>query len=113
MHYDYPDHLGHGIGYSTEEYRAGGKFIWENIKQIKEAMPENYGMIITSDHGGHERSHGADIPEDLTIPAIFYGDMFTGINIENGFEMIDFAPTIAGAMGIGADPDWEGKNLND
>lgn len=111
VHYDYPDHLGHGIGYATEEYRAGGKLIWENILAIKEAMPKNYGIIITADHGGHERSHGADIPEDLTIPAIFYGDMFRNINVKDGVDMMDFSPTIAAVMGVSADSEWEGRDL--
>jgi predicted AlkP superfamily pyrophosphatase or phosphodiesterase len=111
VHYDYPDHLGHGLGYETEQYRAGGRLIWEQIKAIKEAMPQNYGIIITSDHGGHERSHGADIPEDLTVPAIFYGEMFKNTDVKNGVDLRDFASTIAVCMGVSPDAEWEGRVL--
>jgi predicted AlkP superfamily pyrophosphatase or phosphodiesterase len=111
VHYDYPDHLGHSLGYATQAYRDGGKVIWGEIEKIVKALPAEYGIIVTADHGGHERGHGADIPEDLTIPAIFYGDIFKDVNVKNGVEMADFAPTIAKVFGVNPDPEWEGKSL--
>ena len=30
-------------------------------------------LIVSADHGGHERSHGKVIPEDMTIPWIAWG----------------------------------------
>ena len=64
-----------------------------------------------ADHGGHERSHGTDRLEDMTIPLFFYGPDFTpGENIKNA-SLLDIAPTIADIMSIGSDPDWEGRSL--
>ena len=111
VHYDFPDILGHRYGFTSAEYMGAGKLFWDNIMLCKEYLPGNYGMIITSDHGGHGRSHGDDIPEDMTIPAVFYGDIFRNIKLDDGVNIADFAPTITEVMGVTADPEWEGRSL--
>lgn len=115
VYFGLPDDTGHGIGFTSEEYRVSITSVWDNIKIIKEALPAEYGMIVTADHGGHGRGHGLDCPEDMTIPIIFNGEVFSKINADkiNDANIIDIAPTITRAMGVKADSDWEGKNLFD
>jgi len=108
-----PDIFGHDIGFESEEYRAGINEMWNNIRLIAKAAEDNYALIVTADHGGHDRTHGTDRPEDMTIPIIFNGDVFNNLNktkLQNA-NIIDIAPTILHAMGIEQDKDWEGKNL--
>ena len=31
---------------------------------------------MTADHGGHNRNHGDDVPEDMTIPVVLKGKRF-------------------------------------
>jgi len=105
------DNEGHKYGWMSENYIRKISIAMDNIKQIMEKLGEEYTVIIMADHGGHDRTHGADIPEDMTIPLFFRGEAFTpGKRLENA-SLLDLAPTIATVMGITPDPDWEGKPL--
>ena len=65
-----------------------------------------------ADHGGHDRSHGSLMPEDMTVPLFFYGKDFPkGAVIEDDVSLLEIAPTIAKLLNIPADPAWEGKSL--
>ena len=70
-------------------------------------------MIVTADHGGHDRHHGTDLDEDMIIPAFFYGKEFEHGRILNDLSILDIAPTIADIMGILPDEEWEGRSLTD
>ena len=52
-------------------------------------------LWFTADHGGHDRTHGTDSPEDMTIPFIIKGkDFKAGEKLEN-VSIKDIAPTVA------------------
>ena len=66
---------------------------------------------FTADHGGHDRTHGTDSPEDMTIPFIIKGkDFKAGEKLEN-VSIKDIAPTVAKLLDIAPDQAWEGKSL--
>ena len=111
VYFGLPDSLGHGVGFTSEEYRAGVSAVWDNIRAIHQALPEGWALVVTADHGGHGRGHGADIPEDMTIPIIFNGFGAMDAAKLSAANIIDIAPTVAAAMGVAADPDWEGVSL--
>ncbi|MDR1531229.1 MAG: alkaline phosphatase family protein [Clostridiales bacterium] len=112
-----PDEIGHKFGFAGTEYREAVNIVWGYIKTIYENLPEHASMIVTADHGGHGRGHGTDIPEDMTIPVIFYGDAFqpsegtSPADLPCDINIIDLAPTIVAALGVSPDPDWEGRRL--
>ena len=86
-------------------------YSWENISKIFNIISDDDTLIITSDHGGHDRMHGTDLPEDMTIPMIFIGkDFAAGSEIENA-NIKDISPTVAALMGVAPDSEWEGKSL--
>ena len=102
---------GHDNGWMSEEYLRRISIAMDNVKRIIEKFGEEYSVIIMADHGGHDRSHGTELPEDMTIPLFFYGPDFTpGNNLRNA-SLLDIAPTIAAIMGIPVDREWEGKSL--
>lgn len=102
---------GHDNGWMSDEYLRRISIALDNVKRIIDAFGEEYSVIIMADHGGHDRSHGTSLPEDMTIPLFLYGKDFTpGENI-TGASLLDIAPTIAAVMGIESDRDWEGKSL--
>lgn len=104
------DEVGHKYGWMGPEYMDAVAKSWKNITQITAALPE-YTVIVTADHGGHERSHGTEMPEDMTIPLLLMGEDFApGSRIE-GASILDIAPTIAKLLGAAPDKDWEGKSL--
>ncbi|MBR3932735.1 MAG: alkaline phosphatase family protein [Clostridia bacterium] len=102
---------GHDNGWMSEGYL---KVIYDainNVKKVIEDTKSEYTVIITADHGGHDRSHGTDMKEDMTIPMVFYGPMFTPGKELSGVSILDLAPTIADIIGAQKSPEWEGKSL--
>ncbi len=105
------DKGGHDNGWMTETYLGYVDRAIENVKRVYEAAGDEYTIIVTADHGGHERSHGTEMPEDMTIPMFFIGEGFEkGKALENT-SILDIAPTIAKIMGVMRAPEWEGHEL--
>ena len=102
---------GHDNGWMTDAYLRRISIAVDNIRRVIDEFREEYTIIITADHGGHDRDHGIDCPEDTTIPIFYIGNRFnTGKRFFNG-SILDIAPTIAGLMGIMPAPEWEGISL--
>ena len=69
-------------------------------------------MIILADHGGHERSHGTDMPEDMTIPVCAFGPAFEeGKVFDRPVSIKDVAPTVTKLLGVNSPREWEGTPL--
>ena len=102
---------GHDNGWMSEEYLRRISVAIDNAKRVIERFADEYSIIIMADHGGHDRCHGTDMPEDMTIPLVILGkdvDVNTDLS---GANIKDIAPTIVKLLGVEADPDWEGKSL--
>ncbi len=105
------DEIGHKYGWMSPEYIQSVYHSWSSIEKMARALPQGYSMIVLSDHGGHDRGHGTDMPEDMTIPLFMQGKPFEpGGRIEHA-NIIDIAPTVAHITGVPANRDWEGKAL--
>ena len=102
---------GHDNGWMSEQYLMRVNIAISNVKRMIEKFGDEYSVIIMADHGGHDRSHGTMMPEDMTIPLFFYGKEFTPGVINEQISLLEIAPTIAKVMGIEPDPDWEGKSI--
>lgn len=102
---------GHDSGWMTETYLDYIKCAIGNAKRIIDEFSDEYTVIITADHGGHDRGHGTDMPEDMTIPQFYIGKLFKpGEELKN-VSILDTAPTIADVMSISVPREWEGKSL--
>lgn len=110
LYFGWPDAAGHGFGWMGEEYLHSVSMTWDSMDRVISTLNEDDLVIITADHGGHGRSHGADIPEDMTIPILFYNPKFTERKLEKA-SILDIAPTVTSVLGVAADPDWEGTPL--
>ena len=103
---------GHDNGWMSAEYLRRISIAIDNVKRVIDTCGDEYSVIIMADHGGHDRSHGSLMPEDMTIPLFFYGrDFEAGREITDQLSLLDIAPTIAALMGISPDREWEGKSL--
>lgn len=109
----HPDEVGHDHGWMSQEYLEAVDFASENIEKIVEVLPENYTLIITADHGGHERIHGTTMAEDMTIPIMFYGSLWEADRELPDISLLDIAPTVASLLGCEPDAVWEGRALNE
>lgn len=102
---------GHDTGWMSPTYCKVVSNAFDCIRRVREAIPAEYDMIVTADHGGHDRHHGSDLPEDLTIPVILNGDSFTPGELAKPVSIKDLAPTIVKLCGASPAKEWEGHSL--
>lgn len=106
------DSGGHGGGWMSAEYMRRASIALDCTKRIMEEFGDEYTVLVTSDHGGHDRVHGTDMPEDMVIPLFCRGEGFTpGETLGENISLLDIAPTIAKIMGVSTEPEWEGRAL--
>ena len=110
LYLGWTDAAGHGFGWMTDEYLRSIRGSFDCIRSVCEAADEDTLVILTADHGGHGRSHGSDLPEDMTIPILFWNPGFKARALE-GTNIVDIAPTIVRTLGVEPDPEWEGKAI--
>jgi predicted AlkP superfamily pyrophosphatase or phosphodiesterase len=106
------DSAGHAFGWMSEGYLKQVALVDAQLGRLIEVLPAETTLIVHADHGGHERTHGTELPEDMTIPYFLMGP---GIPAERQLEadvsLLDTAPTVAAVLGVSAWREWEGKSL--
>jgi arylsulfatase A-like enzyme len=71
-------------------------------------------VLLQSDHGGHERTHGTASSEDMTIPWLVAGPgIRQGYEIKTAVSLLDTAPTLARLLKISPHPAWEGRCIEE
>jgi predicted AlkP superfamily pyrophosphatase or phosphodiesterase len=111
IYFGYPDMQGHNFGWMTDEFMEAVESSWNNIDKLVSALGDEYTYIITADHGGHDRTHGTEMPEDMLIPIIIKGKDFEAGKILENANIMDIAPTVTKLLGVAPDSEWEGKAL--
>ncbi len=102
---------GHDNGWMSDEYLRRISVALDNALKVIKECEDEYTIIITADHGGHDRVHGTDLSEDKTIPNFFIGKNFLkGVKFKGG-NILNIAPTIAKIMGVEPDNAWEGTSI--
>lgn len=105
------DEIGHHYGWMGKEYMQTVSHASECIRLLRDALPEEYQLIVTADHGGHGQSHGTEMPEDMMIPLICHGTAFEkGRQLEKA-SIKDIAPTIAALLQLQPAAEWTGHSL--
>lgn len=105
------DMAGHEYGWMSENYMKAIDSSLNNIEKVLEALPQDYTVFITADHGGHDRIHGTELKEDMTIPLFVLGPDFKAGREMQNVSIKDIAPTVTKLLGVEADSEWEGKSL--
>jgi predicted AlkP superfamily pyrophosphatase or phosphodiesterase len=116
-HYDFVflyfgsvDLAGHGYGWMSPEYLGQLSRVDSLLGRVVAALPAEAHILVQSDHGGHERTHGTEMDEDMTIPWIVAGPgVRAGHAIAAPVSLLDTAPTVARLLGVAAPPAWEGR----
>ena len=105
VHLPNPDYFGHLSGWMSPQYLAELPNTDAQIGRLLAALDERQIrastlLIITADHGGHDKVHGADIPEDRLIPLIVNGfGVETGTELENA-SITQIAATVLYALDL-------------
>lgn len=105
------DSIGHKKGWMSKDYLDAVSDSWDSIHKIADAAREKYQIIVTAEHGGHDRMHGMDVEEDMSIPILLYGSGFEAGKCLKKISILDLAPTISELIGFKNSPEWAGHNL--
>jgi arylsulfatase A-like enzyme len=108
------DTAGHTFGWMSAAYLQQLAYVDQALGVVLDALPPNARVLVQSDHGGHDYTHGTDAAEDMTIPW-----MISGPTIRKGYEMqtevslLDTAPTLARILNIPVSAHWEGRCVSE
>ena len=105
------DGVGHNKGWMTEEYLESVSIAWDAVKTLSDTFKDEYNIIVTADHGGHDRIHGTELDEDMLIPVICRGPRFVPGEFKKEISILDIAPTVTDLLGIAPNRDWDGKSV--
>lgn len=119
VHFAEPDGAGHAFGWMSvqqlESIERCDKAFVKIVAALKDArMYERAAFIITSDHGGHDTTHGTDAREDMQIPWIAAGKgVPRGLRIKKPIFTYDTAATGADLLGLEVPGSWrwEGRSI--
>lgn len=115
VHFPDPDSAGHKFGWGSPEQihafaeaDAGLKILVDGIE--KAGLTKETTVIVSADHGGHDRTHGSKSPEDMTIPWVTFGKAVKpGFTITDPVTTFDTAATALFLLGLEIPADWDGK----
>ncbi len=108
----YVDEAGHRYGWLSPGYLQAVAHADACIGRVWAALDGRGAMLVTSDHGGHDRSHGTDADADLLVPLILAGETLSEAGpLEGAVSLLDVAPTLAALLGLAAPDEWEGRAL--
>jgi len=106
------DSAGHGYGWMSDAYLHQVGRVDGALGGLLDQLPPEYAVVVLADHGGHDRAHGTDSPEDMTVPWIAAGPgIGEGVTLGGAdpVTVLDTAPTVAALLGVSAPPEWEGR----
>ncbi len=107
MHFADPDSAGHRYGWMSDEYLDAARHADDCVESVMETI-EQGGLlsrtllIVTSDHGGHGRSHGTRMEVDQRIPWYAWGAGARRGRAERPIHTTDTAATVIAALGLKA-----------
>lgn len=108
------DTMGHRHGWMSAEYLAQLARVDQALGTLLAALPADSTILLQSDHGGHERTHGTDLPEDMAIPWLVAGPgIRQDYQIKTAVSLLDTAPTLARLLQINSHPEWEGRCIEE
>jgi len=115
IHFADSDGAGHAYGWGSPEQLLAFANEDAALKVLRDAVREagiekTSTFILTADHGGHDRTHGTDDPQDMTIPWLAWG---AGIKPKTKITVpvstCDTAATALWLLGVAVPEGWDGK----
>jgi predicted AlkP superfamily pyrophosphatase or phosphodiesterase len=119
IHFSDSDTAGHGFGWGSKEQKAAFaledkalKIVMDAIK--KAGIEKDSVVILSADHGGHEKTHGTKSPEDMTIPWIAWGrGIKPATTIHGAVTTYDTAATALWLLNIPRPANMDGKPVTE
>ncbi len=103
------DISGHAYGWMSDEYLLNVAQMDKIVGDVLAHLPDGSTVLLQSDHGGHERTHGTEVREDMLIPWMIAGPgIKQNHEIEEPISLLNTAPTLTAVLGIDPAKEWEG-----
>jgi arylsulfatase A-like enzyme len=100
VHLPQTDLTGHAQGWLSSAYMSAVAGADRVVGSLVAALPENTTLIVTADHGGHDYTHGANVPTDINIPWIAVGPRVAPHALAGGVNTTDTAATALWVLGL-------------
>ena len=114
LYFGSTDIAGHKFGWMADGYLRQVEHVDRLLGQYLAQLDDNDAILLQSDHGGHDRSHGSDLPEDMTVPWMVVGNNIrANYTIQSPVSLLDTAPTLARLLNIDPHPAWEGHCIEE
>ena len=112
VHLPDTDLAGHKSGWMSPPYMAALARADAALARLVAAASPNTTFIVTADHGGHDRDHGAALPLDTTIPWVIAGPgVRPGLALSVPVRVYDTAPTAAAVLGLPVPLSMDGRPM--
>lgn len=117
LYLGYTDECGHAHGWMSRPYLDAIANADRCIAHVLDACASGgreVTVLVQSDHGGHDRSHGTDRPEDMTIPWVLNGPgVHSGRVLDAPVRIFDTCPTLAALLDLAPAREWEGRVITE
>jgi predicted AlkP superfamily pyrophosphatase or phosphodiesterase len=109
------DHAGHSHTYGPQSpaYMESMETVDQQVGVIVDAMrkrpnfaKEDWLVLVTADHGGLNKGHGGQTPEERTIFIVANGSGYVHKVVDSEWGYVAIPPTVLRHLGIPVDPAW-------
>lgn len=113
LHFPSADVRGHKSGWMTnaqfKTLREADAALGEFITALDNSgLRETTLILVTADHGGHDRNHDGSQLADQLVPWVANGPGVQPLKITTPVQIMDTAATIAYALELPQQPEWAG-----
>jgi phosphopentomutase len=110
VHLPETDLAGHRSGWMSPAYIEAVAGADRAVGWMLSNLTANTTVILTADHGGHDKTHGSNAASDLTIPWMVVGPRIpAGKAIQGRVSTMDTAATVAHVLGLTLSPTATGR----
>jgi predicted AlkP superfamily pyrophosphatase or phosphodiesterase len=115
VHFADPDTAGHKDGWGSpqqkEAFKVTDQALWQVWTAVKDAgIAESTVILISADHGGHDKTHGLNIPDDMIIPWVAWGKgVKANTTISAPVTTYDTAATALWLLDVPLPAEFDGK----
>lgn len=108
------DIAGHDHGFMSDRYLRQVERVDGCVGRLVAEHPARGHVLLHSDHGGHDWTHGTEEPEDMTIPWLITGPgVRAGHSLATEVSLLDTAPTVAHLLALSTPAEWEGTPVHE
>lgn len=118
IHFADPDSTGHKYGWGSPEQTTAliecDQALGTILDAIRKAgLADSSVVILTADHGGHDKTHGSAEQCDMNIPWVAWGRGVKPGSLSSPITTYDTAATALWLLNVSIPADWDGKPVRE